>query len=354
MNDSLASSGCAGGGALVVVGAGGLGLSYAVALAAAGTPVTLVPSERSYEELVAVGVARVRGALDLEVALVTGRSGDASEIRVARPPELSMATGIIFATKTLQLPAATAALAGVDTPWVFGVQNGLGKDDVLAASFGRDRVLGGASTLPAERTDIGSAVLASVERTFVGELDAPGSRRVTEFVEVLRRAGLAVEAVRDAREVEWAKVMLSASGHGVHVLEHVLSVGSPSSSVWEPSQRAVVQVLLLREVGDVARAEGVEVQDHAPLLARSDLTGAMADAVARRMPTTRPQPTRGSMHQDLRSGRPVEADIFGDLVVRARRHGVDVPWLSAAFAAARTVNAQRTGSAAARDDETGA
>jgi ketopantoate reductase len=121
----------------------------------------------------------------------------------------------------------------------------------------------------------------------------------------------------------------------------LISGGGRSWAQWDMDFAALA---MLREIAKIAYAERVEIRDYPPLLALSDLHGPPTDAVRRRIlragerPQGRLGPVRGSMLQDLMSDRPPEVEeIFGDLCIRAERHGISAPWLSLTLSMGRAL-----------------
>ena len=116
------------------------------------------------------------------------------------PGRLPPVTGAIFTTKGHQLEAAVdqVAAAGpgiLGNCWFAGLQNGVMKDEVLAAAFGHERVLGAATVLNARRTEVAQVTVGSLGMTYFGELGAPPSPRVTAACEAFGAAGLPATAV---------------------------------------------------------------------------------------------------------------------------------------------------------------
>ena len=161
-------------GAWVIVGAGGLGQSFAGLLAQAGQAVTLLATPRTAHNLRAAGMLRLCGAIDCQVPL--DRLHLTSD--AARLPS---AARVLFTTKGHDLPAAidgvrTAAADRV--AWAAGVQNGVLKDDLLVGAFGPERTLGAATIFGAHRAPDGSIQVASRGMTYLGEHAGGVSERV--------------------------------------------------------------------------------------------------------------------------------------------------------------------------------
>ncbi|HLH74980.1 MAG TPA: 2-dehydropantoate 2-reductase [Chloroflexota bacterium] len=321
---------------LAFVGAGSLGQAFAGLLATSGQAVTLVATLSSRERLLQAERIRLRGALDLEIP-VEAAPAPAGRVGItADPGDLPSNTGVIFTTKSHQLPAAIAMVRAVwpraddATSWVAGVQNGIIKDDLLVKAFGVERVVGAVTILGAQREADGGVTVTSRGATYLGEFAGDSSPRVAAAAQTLRAAGIPTEAVTDIQSVLWSKVCNAVGVFGVCVLTR--SSGSRMSS--NPDLMRAYHALI-RETATVAAAYGVTIGDYEGFPIRSYLTKSetkMIASAASRAATFAGESGAGgtesfpSMVQDLLAGRPMESDqIFGDVVRRAEYVGITVP-----------------------------
>jgi 2-dehydropantoate 2-reductase len=250
----------------------------------------------------------------------------------ANPADLPGDVGLIFATKGHQLPAAIASVRATwpavndRTSWVAGIQNGLVKDDLLAAAFGEERRVGAVTILGAQRGADGGVAVMARGMTYLGEMAGGTSPRVDQAVALLQAAGIPAEAAPDVQSVLWSKECNAVGVFGVTVLART---SSPGLGRRPDLVRAYLS--LIREVGSVASACGVKLGDYAGFSIKTYLDMSEDDVLAlfasRAAP---PKPGQAesysSMAQDLLAGRPMEVDqIFGDMVERAARVGVPVP-----------------------------
>jgi 2-dehydropantoate 2-reductase len=207
---------------------------------------------------------------------------------------------------------------------VAGFQNGVVKDEVLAEVFGADRVLGAVTVLGAERRAPAAVTVAGLGTTHFGELGAAPGPRVAAAVAAFTAAGLPVASAADARVLTWTKYAHAVGVFGVSSLTR-----RPTGELFRRRPLIRAYRALIEEADAVARAEGVRLEDFASLPVASNLTGS-ADEFADRLlavpPPPAAPPSYSSMLQDLMAGRPTEVEeIFGDLVRRARRHGLATP-----------------------------
>ena len=314
-----------------IVGAGSLGLVFAAALARAGHSVTLLARRGSATALQNAGHIEVSGQLTLGVAVASspGRTGTVTVVgRAAGLPPVDVA---LFATKGQDLPQSITQVARtcprdhLEGAFFAGVQNGVVKDELLVEAFGRARVVGAASVLGAERVSAGAVTVSGLGTTYFGEFDAATSRRAERAAAAFVSAGLPCLVVPDIRAVVWTKFCNAIGIFGVSAL-----TGVPSREIFARRSLALAYWSLLEEAAAVAASEGAKVDNFEGLPIRSFLELAPEEAAAEMARRVGPRddgpPGFSSMAQDLAAGRKTEIDeTFGDLLRRARTHGLEVP-----------------------------
>jgi 2-dehydropantoate 2-reductase len=320
---------------LAIVGGGSLGQAFAGLLAAQGRAVTLLATASGANRLLEAGTIRLRGAIEADYPVSAGPAPSGVVGVTADASRLPAEAGLIFATKGHQLPAAIASVRSVWPPpgdnisWVAGVQNGLVKDDLLAAAFGEERRVGAVTIFGGGRQADGTVTIGSRGATYLGEMAGGSSPRVDRAVEILQTAGIPTEAAPDIQSVLWSKECNAAGVFGVSCLSR-----SSSGGFGRSPDLVRAYLALIREVGQVAAASGVRIGDYAgfPIKTYLDHTDEEVLAIfAARATPPRPGAPESypSMTQDLLADRPMEVDqIFADVVDRAARVGVPVPRLT--------------------------
>ena len=329
---------------VAVVGAGALGRTFAAGLVAAGGSVTLGATTRSLDELRSAGAVRIHGGLDLEIPVADG-AGTSGVLGLVRTAEIDEADGLVFATKAHQLHDAIAATGPLTPEWVLGLQNGIGKDDVLTAAFGSPRVLRCVTTVAAERRPDGEVTVSNLGATYVGELDPLVSDRATAVAMMFATAGLRTEARSDLAQITWSKAANVAGTFGVDLLTRASWVDA-----MESEHLTRIFLGLAREVALLAAADGAPVEDYPGLPAKSYATAPPEASIEARRERIRQMRAggasldrRSSLQQDLALGRETEAEvIFGELVDRADLHGLEVPRLELVRDVARAHAARQT------------
>ena len=130
--------------AIVVVGAGAIGLLVAGQLADSGQPTILLA-----RPAVAAAIEQQRlrvlqdGVLHVAEGLTT--ITDPAALRGQEPPELA-----ILCVKAYDTAGALPALQALNAQTILTLQNGIGSEEILADRFGAGRVIGGAITSSVE------------------------------------------------------------------------------------------------------------------------------------------------------------------------------------------------------------
>ncbi|HZR07475.1 MAG TPA: 2-dehydropantoate 2-reductase [Myxococcales bacterium] len=292
---------------IVMMGSGGVGGYYGARLLQAGHDVAFVARGAHAEAMREKGL-RIRSEL-----------GDA-QVRAKVLDDPAQAGGadlVVIAVKLWDTEEAARAVARVPGATAVSLQNGVDKDDVLAAAVGRDRVLGGITHIAAVIAEPGViAHTGKLQRVTLGELDGSRTTRLQAAVEAFRAAGVEAIASDDIRRATWEKFTFLTALSGMTALTRK-PVGDVRA---HPATRAML-LDALREAVAVAQAEG----------ARLDAAFAQKQL---EMMDTLPAPMLSSMAQDLLRGRRLELPwLSGAVVRRAEKHGIAVPAHRAIYAA---------------------
>jgi 2-dehydropantoate 2-reductase len=320
---------------LALVGAGALGQAFAGLLAANGQTVTLLATPRTAAQLIEAGQIRLRGTVELDSAVAQAPAPSGVVGVTTDPTHLPAHAGLIFATKGHHLPEAIDAVRAAwpapadQLAWVAGIQNGIVKDDLLAAAFGAERVVGGATILAGQRHTDGTVTVATRGMTYLGELAGGLSPRTTAAAAALQAAGIPTTVPDDIRSVLWSKACNAAGVFGVSALTRV-----PASAVFQVRELLIAYLGLIRETAAIGAAEGALVGDYPgfpPI--KTYVESPDDETIAKLVPPPGTPRTVGgswpSMTQDLLAGRPFEAEaIFGDFVARGERAGLPVTRLT--------------------------
>jgi 2-dehydropantoate 2-reductase len=272
-----------------VMGTGEFGGRYGGRLVNAGLDVTFIARGQRYEEIKRHGLHIPPDP--------QGRRTDIDAVKVTNTPaEVGPVDVVIFAVKNYHVEEAAVQLKPLlgDVTVVLPIQNGVTSAERLAAIIGRQYVFGYATSPP----------------NAIGELDGPVSPRVQVVCDVLKGAGVNIEAVNDIHVPLWNKLVGYAGVSPTIVARIDFGQAAASSEmrrlVWEATEEAAA----------VARAEGVNLAPEA-----GDRWLTLLDSYSQQNPRWRP-----SLLLDLDAGRRLELeDLVGVIVHKGTRHSIPTP-----------------------------
>jgi 2-dehydropantoate 2-reductase len=235
----------------------------------------------------------------------TGRER-AFRVRTTRDPRAAYGAKYAFVlVKSWQTERAAHQLAEclAEEGLAVTLQNGLGNNDILSRSLGRERVALGVTTTGATLLSPG---LVRAGGGGVVSLEAHPSVGVVETA--LVGAGFSVEVVADARSLVWGKLVVNAA---INPLTALLRI--PNGELLNRPSARVVMKALANETAAVASAQHVRLPFKNPIQA--------VESVARQTAAN-----HSSMFQDLRRGAPTEIDAINGAVTRTgKQNGVPTP-----------------------------
>ncbi len=314
-----------------ILGAGAIGSILGAHLARAGRRVTMLARAPRAQQLERLGL-RIKGLAEFcqPVAVLT------------EPSQLRSAEVLIVATKTGATEAALAPLRGASIDAALSIQNGLMKNEQLAAVFGRDRVLGALANTSGELLPSGEVLFTRNANLYVGELHGGYSARARGIADTIDSSGVRSTAAANIQSLEWSKF---AAWAPMMVLS--ITTRAPTWKYAVDAGSAWVMVRLLREVGRLAEARGIELSDDSVLPVAAICHGSEQQGLVliRRfgedLRASAPGHRMSSL-QDLEAGRSLEVEeTLGHAVRLARDSNVSTPLLSAFYALAAGMDRMR-------------
>ena len=306
---------------VVVIGAGSLGTVYGAALARAGLEVQLLAREEHARAIQASGVVTVDSF------------GERWEVPLRadwRPERIEPAEIVILLTKTPDTAAALGSLSHLRGHVRIAVsfQNGITKDDELAAWSGRGTVVGAVAMVGGTLEAPGHVRHTMNGPSFLGELDGTSSARVERLAALLDAGGLTAVVTDRIRSVEWSKLV-----HAVPTTALPALTGMYLHEIFTVPELARLYVDMVREGWGVAEASGVELEDWGSLfpvrtIATSPPDEALELALAhgRRLVEAGMTEITVSMLQSTRAKRRLEVEaIQGHVCREGARLGVPTP-----------------------------
>jgi len=311
-----------------ILGAGALGSIIGAHLARSGHEVLMLARGARARQIEQQGL-RIRGLAEFDqpVSVLTD------------PAAFRGAAVLLVTTKTYGMEAALQPLRGAAVSAALSFQNGLMKNEQLAAVFGADRVLGAIANTSGEVLTSGEALFTRNEQLCIGECSGGASARTSDIARRIDATGVRTSAVDDITSLEWAKF---ASWAPLMLLS--ITVRTETWRYLSDPDAALLAVRLVREVAALAEASGVRLTDQSMLPVASLCRGAEAEAarvvqsLGEQLQVRAPK-HRMSTLQDLEGGRPLEVEeTLGYAARKAAAASLPLPLLDAAYRLARAID----------------
>ena len=316
-----------------ILGAGAMGSILGAHLARAGHSVAMLARGRRAEQ--------VRGE-GLRVAGLARFSARVHVIDEAAP--LREAQVLVVATKAIGTAEALRPLADANIGHAFSVQNGVLKNDLLAAAFGADHVLGALANMSGELLPSGEVLFTRNVSLQIGALRGGGSEAAHGIAHAIDSSGVHSAAVPDIATREWSKFAAWVGMAGVSITTRAVTW----KYLMDPDA-ALVLVRLVREMRELAARAGVAFTDDVvfPVATLCTVTEEAAvrllNDIGAQFRDHSPE-HRLSAHQDIDACRPLEVEeTLGHAARTAVRMGLELPLLEAVYRIAAAID--RTGKA---------
>jgi 2-dehydropantoate 2-reductase len=304
-----------------ILGAGAMGSILGAHLARAGHSVAMLARGRRAEQVREEGLR------------VTGLARFVARVHVIDDPvRLHETHVLIVATKAIGTAESLKPLADANVGRAFSVQNGVLKNDLLAAAFGADHVLGALANMSGELKPSGEVLFTRNVSLQIGALHGGVPEAVRTLAETIDASGVRCAAVSDISAREWSKFAAWVGMAGAAITTRAVTwkyLADPDA--------ALLVVRLIREVRELAARAGVAFTDDV-VFPVATLCGGSEQAAVRRLNEIGAQfrqhspEHRLSAHQDIDAGRPLEVDeTLGHAARLAARMGLSLPLLDAVY-----------------------
>jgi 2-dehydropantoate 2-reductase len=303
---------------VLILGAGAVGGYWGARLHQAGIDVTFLLREKRAETVAKNGLvvkSPKTGDATLPVKVVT-KAGEGGPYDV-----------IVLACKGYDLGSAMDSIApavGTNTT-IVPMLNGHMHFATLDARFGRDKVAGGLARISGMLGPNGEILNSGGTGVSFGERDGkPARPALVELDAACKKAGIDGGLHPDINQDLWDKwIMLGAIAGMCSAMRGTVG------DIMESDDGGAIMAEILEECRKVAAAEGCPPNDKVVGAIKASLTQKGGKAVA-------------SILGDIEKGGAVEAkSIVGDMLARARRHGIAAPNLRFAYAHLQTYEARR-------------
>jgi 2-dehydropantoate 2-reductase len=287
---------------IAVIGAGGVGGAFGVALAKAGADVTFVARGAHLAAMKSNGlkIQGGRGESHLVPTSATDNPADIGEVDI-----------VLFCVKLWDVESAgehIKPLIGKDTA-VIPLQNGIDAAERLIPIIGSETVMGGVAQISA--SIIAPGVIQQVGtfmRMIFGELDGRRSRRSEAFLALCQKAGFDATLSEQILTELWMKFILLATNASI-----TAATRQPIGKLRDDADIRPMFIAAYQETIDVAHARGIA------------LPGNTLDKVLE-FNANAPPTMKASMALDLDRGNRLELPWLGGKVVElGRQLGVPTP-----------------------------
>lgn len=285
---------------ITVIGAGNMGSLYGANLARSGESVALLDPWREHVDAISHEGLQMSGLHGEFIARVHAST------RVEDIPPTDIA--IVF-VNGYDTQAAADAAKHILRPSGFCItlQNGLGNLEVLNATLGQSRVLGGLSFHSADTQAPGQVRHTNQGPTYLGEQDRQKTARLDELAALMDRAAMEPVVEDDIVATIWGKFIHNCGLNALCAITNLRPAHISEVPALDAFQTAIID-----EAVALARAKEVELPDPEPLQA------------IKRYGTEKFH--RVSMQQHLDRGRRTEIDsLNGYVVTESAKFGLGTP-----------------------------
>ncbi len=267
---------------IAVLGAGGVGGYFGARLAAAGSDVTFIARGKHLEAIRKNGL-RVISPLG-DVTIRDPKVVDSVDL--VEESDLVVVAVKLWDTETAAKSLKSLADRGAA---VISFQNGVHKEEALAAHLPAESLLGGVSYIASVISDPGVVTHSgTLQKLVFGEYDGRRSQRVEKFLAACLKAGITAEISDDIRRLIWEKYVFLVGLSGT-----TSSVRKPIGPILDNPRTRAFLLEVMQEAVAVARAQHIDLP---------------ADFAENRLAfcDTLPSTMTSSMHQDLERGNRME------------------------------------------------
>jgi 2-dehydropantoate 2-reductase len=294
---------------IAVVGAGGVGGGFGVALAKAGADVTFIARGAHLAAMKSQGL-KVQGPRG-DIHLVPTQATD-------DPAKVGQVDIVLFCVKLWDVESAGERIKPLVGPGtaVIPLQNGIDAAERLIPILGEKAVMGGVAQISASITAPGVITqVGNFMRMIFGELDGSRSKRGEDFLALCQQAGFDAVLSEQILTDLWMKFILLATNASITALTR-----QPLGKLRDDPDIRPVFIAAHQEVIDVGRASGVALP--------SDALARILEFIAHSPPTM-----KASMALDLERGNRLELPWLGGKVAElGRQLGVPTPTHSLMYA----------------------
>lgn len=287
---------------IAIIGAGAIGLYYGAMLQRAGHEVVFL-LRRDYEAITNRGLTVCSYAGDFHLEHIKG---------YRRTEVMGTADLVLICLKTFDnshLVDLLQPLITTDT-LLLTLQNGLGNEEFLAATFGAERIIGGTAQIGCNRGEPGTVHHLAHGAIRIGALNGGLTEEVKRLTLMFNAAEVKCTGETSIKRLRWEKLVWNIPFNGLCAL----TGATPGILLGHPATRQLVEGLM-REVINGASAQGLSLTDNTDRYIR--------EVLAR---TVKTGDYRPSMMLDRLAGRPLELTAIYEIpLAHVHSAGTDMP-----------------------------
>lgn len=234
---------------VLVYGTGAVGIYFGGKLHQAGFKVVFVDTPEKTEKIHETGLhiqSNIDGNYDFEPEIVDDISG--------LPPQ----DIIMVCVKAYQTYDIAINLVPVVKPStiVLSLQNGLENEKVLSDILGKNLIMGSVIYYNGMLSEISTVVQMAPAKIIFGEMDHQPSERGEWLSDVLSRADIAHEISSEINQEIWKKFIWNNAFNSISAITK-----TTLAQIYEFSEIFQTIGLMMKEVQQIAIAEGIEISD---------------------------------------------------------------------------------------------
>ena len=300
---------------VVIVGAGAMGSLFAARFIEAGAEVTLVDVDK----------ARMSLINECGLLLVDDHGSRRVPVRVSHARNLSGAVDLVMLfTKGLHSRAAVQSVSHLAdlSPIALTLQNGIGNAEILAETFGPDRVLMGTAHVPADIEAPNKVISHGFARVHFGGYTPAAQPHATAVAELLHRGRFEPTVTAEPSVAIWEKLAFNAA------LNALAMVAEARNGQMNNEAGLRIAHAIVNEAVAVAQASGITLD-----------AGGIRQTV--NLALAKHPLHEASMLQDRKAGRPSEIESINGAVARVGAMlGVPTPITSTLADLVRVIEAK--------------
>jgi len=285
---------------VAILGAGAMGCLFGARIAETGARVVVIDLDAA--RLATIAASGIVLTDDFGTRTVPVQAALAADVRA--PVDL-----VLLFTKGMHSASAIASVAHLRAggPIALTLQNGIGNAELLAESFGADRVVMGTALVPADLTGpraVSSHGFASIS---LGSMTPDGEAATDRVAALLGSARFSVARRADIAAAVWEKVAFNAALNAIAMICEV-----PNGGIDNAPGRRIAEAVAA-ETAAVAAARGIAID-------RASVVASILAALRGH------RDHKASMLHDREMGRPSEIETINGAIAReGARLGVPTP-----------------------------